>query len=644
MIYDTVRLLGLGRDRGVAGQGGKGLAYMKIGSMRTRVSLVAAVAAAAVISGLLTAAPAGATTPAMPPTTASPTAPTPVPRAGAGTGRPSPSAPTSTTSKPPPAPAPTNRPAIPPATLKRLVAQESVASAPPKMAPKPAASVRPNVTTNAAANDPNCDFYPQTGHAVCGAIRDDYNNTLGGPNGPLGYPTSDELTSPDGVGKFNTFQNAGDHIYWSPATGAAEIGGAIFDHWGTFGYELGPLGYPTSGELPLGGGAQANTFQGGPVITWSPSTGACEIGGEIYLHWAHFSFNLGPLGLPTSDEITNPDGAGKRNTFQYGGDHIYWSPATGAQEIGGAIFQHWGDYGYETGPLGYPISDEITNPDGVGKRNNFQNAGDHIYWSPASGAHEIGGAIFDHWGALGYEGGPLGYPTTDEFASSSIAGARLNGFQGGSIYWSPGTGASSVRGAIFGQWAELSFEAGPLGLPTSDEYPSGGRILQNFQRGQLEWSPSMSDGSTSSYSYGGTSADAAAFWTPQRMASAVSLDPPGNDFPSPANQASGASGASVRAAGPVRTVPPIEAATPQPGVSSAAVTGLSPAAGKLFFTIVGTDSVERPFVCSASTINTPSKSIIATAAHCAFSPHAGDWHQNIMFAPGYINGALPGSA
>lgn len=114
----------------------------------------------------------------------------------------------------------------------------------------------------------------------------------------------------------------------------------------------------------------------------------------------HFSFNLGPLGLPTSDEITNPDGAGKRNTFQYGGDSIYWSPATGAQEIGGAIFQHWGDYGYETGPLGYPISDEITNPDGVGKRNNFQNAGDHIYWSPASGAHEIGGAIFDHWGAL----------------------------------------------------------------------------------------------------------------------------------------------------------------------------------------------------------------------------------------------------
>lgn len=402
--------------------------------------------------------------------------------------------------------------------------------------------------------------------------------------GPLGLPTSDEITNPDGVSKRNTFQYGGDFIYWSPATGAQEIGGSIFQHWGDFGYETGPLGYPIS------------------------------------------------------DEVTSPDGVGRFNTFQNAGDHIYWSPASGAHEIGGAIFDHWGTLGYETGALGYPTSDEITTPDGAGKFNTFQNNAS-IYWSPNTPASEIGGAIRDHWGALGYEGGPLGYPTTDELASSSIAGARLNGFQGGSIYWSPGTGANAVRGAIFGQWAELSFEAGPLGLPTSDEYPSGGRILQNFQSGQLEWSPSMSDGSTSSYSYGGTSADAAAFWTPQRMASAVSLDPPGNDFPSPANQASGASGASVRAAGPVRTVPPIEAATPQPGVSSAAVTGLSPAAGKLFFTIVGTDSVERPFVCSASTINTPSKSIIATAAHCAFSPHAGDWHQNIMFAPGYINGS-----
>lgn len=408
------------------------------------------------------------------------------------------------------------------------------------MAPKPAASARPNVTPSVAANDPNCDFYAQTGHSVCGAIRNEYNNYLGGPGGPLGYPTSDELTSPDGVGKFNTFQNAGDHIYWSPATGAAEIGGAIFDHWGQFGYELGPLGYPTSDELPLGGGAQSNTFQGGPVITWSPATGACEIGGDIYIHWVlTLKATLGPLGLPTSDEITNPDGVGKRNTFQYGGDSIYWSPATGAQEIGGSIFQHWGDFGYETGPLGYPTSDEITNPDGVGKRNSFQNGGDHIYWSPATGNQEIGGAIFDHWGNFGFETGPLGYPISDEITNPDGVG-KHNSFQnaGDHIYWSPTTGAQEIGGAIFDHWGTSGYETGPLGYPTTDEVvtPDGTRRYNNFVGGSIVWSPS--DGAiTKLYpvestlptnpqpgSYGSYSMDLpvqGGVWTTQQVASEV---------------------------------------------------------------------------------------------------------------------------
>ncbi len=93
----------------------------------------------------------------------------------------------------------------------------------------------------------NCTYYPQTGHSVCGAIRDHYN-ALGGPNSFLGYPTSDELTLPDGIGKMNTFQNGNDHIYWTPATGAQEIGGAIYNRWAQTGYEGGVLGYPTTDE------------------------------------------------------------------------------------------------------------------------------------------------------------------------------------------------------------------------------------------------------------------------------------------------------------------------------------------------------------------------------------------------------------
>ncbi len=244
----------------------------------------------------------------------------------------------------------------------------------------------------APAYDPNCTYYPQTGYSVCGAIRDHYN-ALGGPGSFMGYPTSNELVLADGVGRRNFFQN-GTTMYWAPATGAHEIGGAIFGHWGNYGYEAGPLGYPTS------------------------------------------------------DELTSPDGVGKFNSFQFGNAHIYFTASSGAREIGGAIFAKWGDYGYETGILGYPISDEFTNPDGVGKRNNFQGAHASIYFSPATGAHEIGGALYDRWGQTGYEAGPLGYPSTDERAAVTEfngTGDRQNDFAHGSIYFNGQNAVSNVQ-------------------------------------------------------------------------------------------------------------------------------------------------------------------------------------------------------
>ena len=57
------------------------------------------------------------------------------------------------------------------------------------------------------------------------------------------------------------------------------------------------------------------------------------------------------------------------------------------------------------------------------------------------------------------------------------AGARINTFQGGAIYWSPTTGAHVVYGAIGAEYAALAHETDAygrdaqlvLGLPTSDE-------------------------------------------------------------------------------------------------------------------------------------------------------------------------------
>jgi len=116
----------------------------------------------------------------------------------------------------------------------------------------------------------DCTFYPQTGHSVCGAIRDRYD-ALGGPGGFLGYPSVDAVLNPDGVGLRQQFQGAGGAwIYQGPNSGAHEIGGGIYTRWGAQSYERGPLGYPTSDERAAftsfnGSGDRQNDFEHGSI-------------------------------------------------------------------------------------------------------------------------------------------------------------------------------------------------------------------------------------------------------------------------------------------------------------------------------------------------------------------------------------------
>src|SRR3712207_8106800 len=46
---------------------------------------------------------------------------------------------------------------------------------------------------------------------------------------------SDQLRTPDGVGRFTAFQKGA--IYWTPDTGAQPVVGAILQRWGSLGWE-----------------------------------------------------------------------------------------------------------------------------------------------------------------------------------------------------------------------------------------------------------------------------------------------------------------------------------------------------------------------------------------------------------------------
>ena len=82
-------------------------------------------------------------------------------------------------------------------------------------------------------------------------------------------------------------------------------GGAIFARWESMGGPNSPLGAPTSPEASGAGPTRYVTFERG-ALYWSPQSGAEPVTGEIYNAWGTLGFERGALGLPTSSEIQEP--------------------------------------------------------------------------------------------------------------------------------------------------------------------------------------------------------------------------------------------------------------------------------------------------------------------------------------------------
>ncbi len=152
----------------------------------------------------------------------------------------------------------------------------------------------------------------------------------------------------------------------------------------------------------------------------------------------------------------------------------------------GAIAGRYAALGGAQGFLGNELTCESGTPVRFGRYNHFQ--GGSIYWSPAAGAWEVHGGIRDAWARLGWENSPLGFPTTNEMGTPFRPG-RFNHFQSGSVYWSPATGAHAVYGAIRRRWADQGWENGPLGFPTSAEHAIPGGRRSYFQGGHIDWNP-----------------------------------------------------------------------------------------------------------------------------------------------------------
>ncbi|WP_232235972.1 LGFP repeat-containing protein [Nocardia sp. BMG51109] len=155
-------------------------------------------------------------------------------------------------------------------------------------------------------------------------------------------------------------------------------------------------------------------------------------------------------------------------------------------DVGGAIEAEY-DRAGGFAAFGNPVSPE-TDAGAGGKFQAFER-NTSIYWSVGTDAHAVGGQIRDKWGALGWENGALGYPVTDEEKAGRDGQGRYNLFNGGTVYWSPKTGAHAVWGKIRETWAAEVAEKGRYGYPTGDEYDYQGGKAQDFQGGRITWKP-----------------------------------------------------------------------------------------------------------------------------------------------------------
>ncbi len=242
------------------------------------------------------------------------------------------------------------------------------------------------------------------------------------------------------------------------------------------------LGAPT-GDIVCGlvnGGCYRNYVAG--TVIWSPATGAHSIVGPVRQEWAATGYEGGILGYPTTDQVGGLVNGGAYQNFQRG--TIMWSQASGAHYILGSIRQKWAGTGYEGGFLGYPTSGEVVGLINGGVYQNFQRG--TILWSPATGAHYVVGAIRQGWAGTGFEGGILGYPTSDEVVGLINGGVYQN-YQRGTMMWSPGSGAHYITGAIRQTWASTGYEGGRLGYPLTNEYASGSGVAQDYQGGRINW-------------------------------------------------------------------------------------------------------------------------------------------------------------
>ncbi|MDG4665077.1 hypothetical protein [Mycobacterium sp. 236(2023)] len=323
----------------------------------------------------------------------------------------------------------------------------------------------------------------------------------GGDAGPLGPRMGDAY--PVGAGFAQNF--AGGKMYFTPATGAHFMRGAILEKYeATGGPAEGDLGFPTMDEGPGRAPDSVNaTFSApdNPVIFWTPGTGARVVRGPINAAWDRLGGSSGPLGVPAEDETYNGPVVTQKFT---GGELSYDSRAKTFTTVPPELAGQLGDLtipddpvtainaarraaGGALGPLGAPDGDPYPiGSDGMAQ--DFVNG--TIFYSPDTGANVVTGQVLAKYESVGGPEGDLGFPITGEEDGGLAPSSRMSTFAAEDkpvIFWTPDHGAFIVRGAMNAAWDKLGGATGDLGAPVADQTQNGDVVTQRFSGGAISW-------------------------------------------------------------------------------------------------------------------------------------------------------------
>jgi len=297
-------------------------------------------------------------------------------------------------------------------------------------------------------------WFGDTKYTIKGAIKR-YYDSYGGKT-KLGQPIQNEVFAGNDTW-YQCFQHG--CIVGSSATGFWESKGAIRDRWGKLGYINSTIGLPTGPETyDSKAESWSQKYQNGAIIG-TAGTGFWESIGDTRTRWAQLGYQSGTMGYPTGP--VTQTGAGSFQKYQNG--YIIGTSSTGYWESKGAIRERWAELGYQNGALGYPAGSEVYAGGGIYYQKYEKG---YIIGKSSSGFWESYGPTRTRWAELGYQNGPMGYPTGPITPTGS---GFFQKYQNGYIIGTSSTGYWESKGAIRKHWGQQGYQNGALGYPTGPE-------------------------------------------------------------------------------------------------------------------------------------------------------------------------------